>query len=67
VRAELAALEQDFAALPPEDFAIRYRDMLVRIQNDLGSQGFAPVASHDTMIADHNRQPLVASQWPRCA
>jgi hypothetical protein len=67
VRAELAALAQDFTTLSPEAFAQRYRQMLVKVQNDLGSQGFAPVASDDTKNADFNRQPLVKAQWPHCA
>jgi hypothetical protein len=64
VRAELVALSQDFASLSPEEFAQRYREMLVRLQNNLGSQGYAPVASNDTKNADVNRQPLVKAQWP---
>jgi hypothetical protein len=67
VRAELIALSQDFGALSPEAFAERYKQTLVKIQNDLGSQGYAPVASNDTKNADINRQPLVALQWPRSA
>jgi hypothetical protein len=67
VRAELIALSQDFAALSPEEFALRYKAVLVKLQNDLGSQGYAPVASNDTKNADINRQPLVALQWPRSA
>ncbi len=67
VRAELVALSQDFATLSPEAFALRYKAMLVKVQNDLGSQGYAPVASNDTKNADINRQPLVTRQWPECA
>jgi hypothetical protein len=33
------------------------------VQNDLGSPGFAPVASNDTAHADRNRQPIVDAQW----
>ncbi len=64
VRDELVALSQDFASLSPADFAVRYRQMLVKLQNNLGTQGYAPVASNDTKNADINRQPLVARQWP---
>ena len=36
---------------------------LTTVQNDLGSPGFAPVASTDTARADAHRQPLVQARW----
>ena len=40
-------------------FAAEYRKFLARIQNCLGSPGFAPIASVDTANADDNRKPFV--------
>ncbi len=67
VRTELVTLSQDFSSLSPDEFAKRYQQTLVKLQNDFGSQGYAPVASDDTKNADSNRQPLVNLQWPRVA
>ena len=65
MRSRLLALEADeHAALSPEAFGERYRQALVAVQNDLGTHGFAPVASTDTAQADRNRQPFVATRWP---
>jgi hypothetical protein len=64
VRDELVALSQDFASLKPADFAVRYQQVLMRLQNNLGSQGYAPVASNDTKNADYNRQAFVKDRWP---
>ena len=33
------------------------------VQNDLGSNGWAPVASNDTMNAEINRQRFVDEVW----
>jgi hypothetical protein len=63
-RAAVLALADDHAAQVPQQFAASYRDALIAIQNDLGSHGFAPVASIDTARADSNRQPYVAARWP---
>ncbi len=45
-----AAADADAAA-----FAQAFRAALRRVQNDLGAQGYAPVASEDTERADRNR------------
>ena len=48
-----------------EAFAAAYRATLRRVQNDLGAQGYAPVASGDTERADRNRlalPPLAAAR-----
>ncbi len=51
------------ATQPPERFEASWRAALVQVQNDLGSPGFAPVASNDTANADRNRQPFVDACW----
>ena len=43
----------------PAGFRDRYVAALVGVQNDLGSQGEAPVASNDTKNADYNRTIFV--------
>lgn len=50
------------AADDPEAFAKRYRKALLKVQNSLGGQGLAPVASNDTDHASANRQPFVREQ-----
>ncbi len=55
VRAALTVLAQRHAADHPDSFAAAYRAMLRRVQNDLGSQGPAPVASTDTAAAAVNK------------
>jgi hypothetical protein len=46
-----------------EAFASAWPVELRTIQNDLGSPGFAPVASNDTARADAHRQPIVRARW----
>ena len=67
VRRALLSLAEAHAAMDPADFATAYRKALVSIQNDLGSQGPAPVASNDTAAADRNREPYVDAAWPSAA
>jgi hypothetical protein len=55
----LDGLAADHARLSPEEFAQRYREALLRVQNDLPSPGHAPVASNDTHHADVNRGGLI--------
>ena len=66
VRRALLDLAASHASLSPAAFADAYRAALVGVQNDLGSQGFAPVASEDTQRADINRQPFVEARWGDC-
>ena len=61
---DLAALH---ATATPAVFAAAYRAALVAVQNDLGGQGPAPVASDDSLVADVNRQPFVAARWGAAA
>jgi hypothetical protein len=48
--------------LSPADFRKQYVAALVGVQNDLGYQGYAPIASVDTDNADRNREDYVRSQ-----
>ena len=47
----------------PAAFAAAYRRELARVQNSLGSHGFAPSASEDTDTADLNRGPFIRDAW----
>jgi hypothetical protein len=64
IRRMLLALAEEHKKLDPAAFAEAYRKALVSVQNDLGAQGEAPVASNDTAAADINRQPYVDRAWP---
>ncbi len=64
VRGMLIDLAARHDSLSPAAFAAAYRAGLVAVQNDLGTHGFAPVASNDTANADINRQPFVEQRWP---
>lgn len=63
VRAAVLDLAKSTQGATPEAFAAAYRAMLQRVQNNLGPQGYAPVASGDTERADRNRLAL-AGPWP---
>ena len=63
VRAAVLKLAQSHGSATPEAFAVQWRAALVAVQNDLGSPGFAPVASNDTANADRHRQPFVEARW----
>jgi hypothetical protein len=64
VRRAILDLAARHAALSPEDFRRQYVAALVGVQNDLGYQGYAPVASVDTQRADQNRADYVQhQQW----
>jgi hypothetical protein len=55
----IRALAQQPDSLTPEQFQKAYVAALCSVQNDLGYQGYAPVASYDTYIADVNRNAYV--------
>jgi hypothetical protein len=55
VRRELLRLAAESRELSPADFRKSYVVRLLKIQHDLGSQGYAPVASNDTFIAERRR------------
>ncbi|MEJ0092068.1 MAG: hypothetical protein WDN46_01090 [Methylocella sp.] len=56
---ELAALHPGSNA---EAFASAYRASLLKVQNCLGSQGIAPVASLDAENAERNRAEFLMSR-----
>jgi hypothetical protein len=55
VQRAIQALAKQHASLTPADFQKAYVAALCKVQNDLGSQGYAPVASIDTINADASR------------
>jgi hypothetical protein len=59
VRRALLDLEKQHTSSTPEQFRKLYIAALVGVQNDLGYQGYAPVASNDTDNADRNRARYV--------
>jgi hypothetical protein len=67
VRRAILALAKKHASSTPEQFRKLYIAALVSVQNDLGYQGYAPVASNDTENADRNRERYVNSQQEAAA
>lgn len=64
LRVRSAVLRMQAAhAQGPEAFAAVWAKELRAIQNDLGSPGFAPVASNDTAYADVARARLSVERW----
>lgn len=55
VRRELFALAEESRTLSPADFRKAYVARLLKVQHDLGAQGYAPVASNDTFVAERGR------------
>jgi hypothetical protein len=62
IRRAILGLAAKHASLSPADFRKAYVAALVEVQNDLGYQGYAPVASLDTQHAEENRLDYVRSQ-----
>jgi hypothetical protein len=62
VRRAILKLTEQRKSATPELFRKFYIDALVSVQNDLGYQGYAPVASNDTNNADQNRENYVKTQ-----
>lgn len=62
VRRALLRLEKAHAA-GADAFAIAWARELRLLQNDLGSPGFAPIASLDTARADEARIPRMIERW----
>jgi hypothetical protein len=60
---ELLKLEQAHTTKSAQDFAADYAKALGKVQNCLGSTGYAPTASEDTDKADANREPFVLRAW----
>jgi hypothetical protein len=61
-RALLALAAAQKPALSPAEFRKLYVAALTGVQNDLGYQGYAPIASLDTDHADTNREDYVQHQ-----
>jgi len=59
VRRAILALAAQQPSLSPADFRKLYVATLTGVQNDLGCQGYAPIASLDTQNADDNRADYV--------
>jgi hypothetical protein len=62
IRRAILALAGQHKTLTPEDFQKAYIAELCKLQNELGYQGYAPVASNDTENADKNRNAYVTNQ-----
>jgi hypothetical protein len=62
IRRAVLKLAGKHAALSPADFRKAYVAALIEVQNDLGYQGYAPVASLDTRNAERHRLGYVAGQ-----
>jgi hypothetical protein len=62
IRRAILALAGLHETLTPEDFQKAYVAELCKLQNELGYQGYAPVASNDTENADKNRNAYVTNQ-----
>jgi hypothetical protein len=62
VRRAILDLAAKHASLSPADFRKQYHAALVEVQNDLGYQGYAPVASLDTQHAEQNRLDYIRGQ-----
>jgi hypothetical protein len=62
VRRAVLALAAQHASLGAADFRKLYVATLVELQNDLGYQGYAPIASNDTKNADKNRDCYIQNQ-----
>jgi hypothetical protein len=62
VRRAILDLAEKHANLPPADFQKAYVAALCSVQNDLGYQGYAPVASTDTKNAEDNRAAYLQGQ-----
>ena len=62
VRRAVVELAAKQASLSPAEFRKQYVTALIGVQNDLGYQGYAPIASVDTDNASRNRETYVDSQ-----
>ena len=62
--AAVKELADKYPNLTPAAFAPEYRKTLAKIQNSLGSPGYAPLASLDTGLADDNRRGFIRTAQP---
>jgi hypothetical protein len=63
VMAVIKELEAKHPTASPEQFSKLYQAALYSVQNDLGSPGYAPIASNDTERADTHRAKYVLARW----
>jgi hypothetical protein len=63
VFAGLRDLAKRYPGQNPTAFAAEYRKMLIAVQTSLGSQGYAPIASLDTEIADLHRRKVTVQRY----
>ena len=61
VYAELKSLGAKHASLDAKSFTVEYNKALARVQNCLGSPGYAPIASLDTETAEQNRSKFLGA------
>jgi len=61
VYAELKSLAAKHSSLDAKAFTIEYNKALARVQNCLGSPGYAPIASLDTQTAEQNRSKFLGA------
>jgi hypothetical protein len=61
VLAEMKSLADKHNALDAQSFSPEYNKALARVQNCLGSPGYAPIASLDTAMAEQNRSKFLNS------
>ncbi len=62
VQLAIMRLTQQHNSSTPEEFQRAYVAELRKVQNDLGYQGYAPVASNDTANADKHRNAYAQDQ-----
>jgi hypothetical protein len=67
VRRAILALAEQHSSLSPVEFQKLYVSKVVALQNDLGAQGYAPVASNDTANAEKNREAYLQSSTKAAA
>ena len=67
VRRAILELADKHKSFSPAEFQKLYVATLIVVQNDLGYQGYAPVASNDTKNADENREDYVCHQGDAAA
>src|SRR5262249_23555728 len=60
VYAELKPVAAGHGSLDAKTFTIEYNKPLARVQNCLGSPGYAPIASLDPQTAERNRSKFLA-------
>ena len=60
---ELKDLAKTHGSMSPGEFATAYKKVMYEVQNKLGAQGTAPVASNDTSRAAKSLRKYVNKRW----